>query len=507
MTLIITICRTRVLRTRTNMFILNQACADLGVALFCMPFSIITCYTRNWIFGDSICQLNGFVNILFEASSLFTLTSISIEKYFSIVKPMRVVITAKKTVTMVIMTWLTALGLAALPLTGFIAFEFKPGSTQCGVQIPANIGQTIYSFVVLVVAFLMPLCIMGFCYVNIFLVVKKHNIRRSRMSLSSINSESSLSTQSQIALTVFMMLIVFILCWSPYFAYMVYLTAHQVKSPDAFARSLGLASYWFAFLNSCINPFVYGFRNPLIRRPLYLMCCNRKFRRSRERYSLRKAHQHCDPFLGTPLPLVDCDKTSPPYPAFINVVALTEEDITSPNEGIDKATVDRGTQRRENWKILSFQDLPHVYIVNGVSSTTNQVLSISVKQQTFPDHAYDVTCSSCSSVCSDCNRVVTNSNEVIMCSSMLSVEDSGLCSECACAFDCESSTSKTCIQCEQDDLESNSCPSILSHAKEVQSHRVLHLVDHSENKMKYPLQSAKEKTRMSFTIGWMESHL
>lgn len=127
MTLIITICRTRKLRTCTNMFILNQACADLGVALFCMPFSIITCYTRDWIFGDSICHLNGFVNILFEASSLFTLTSISIEKYFSIVKPMRVVITKKVTVTIVAMTWFTALGLATLPLTGFIAFEFKPG--------------------------------------------------------------------------------------------------------------------------------------------------------------------------------------------------------------------------------------------------------------------------------------------------------------------------------------------------------------------------------------------
>ena len=127
MTLIITICRTRKLRTRTNMFILNQACADMGVALFCMPFSIITCYTREWIFGDSMCQLNGFVNILFEASSLFTLTAISIEKYFSIVKPIVVVITTRMTCTMVAMTWLTALGLATLPLTGFIAFEFKPG--------------------------------------------------------------------------------------------------------------------------------------------------------------------------------------------------------------------------------------------------------------------------------------------------------------------------------------------------------------------------------------------
>lgn len=103
----------------------------------------------------------------------------------------------------------------------------------------------------------------------------------------------------------------------------------------------------------------------------------------------------------------------------------------------------------------------------------------------------------------DYNRLVTNSNEVIMCSSVSSVEDSGLCSECACASDCESSTNKTCTYCEQDDLESNSCPSILNHTREVQSHRVLHLVDQAESKMKFSLLSAKEKTRMSFRIGWM----
>ena len=125
--LIVTICRTPSLRTRTNTFILNQACADVGVALLCMPFSIITCFTRDWVFGDSLCQVNGFMNILFEASSLFTLTAISIEKYFSIVKPMTVVITTRLAFTMVAMTWLTALALATIPLTGFIAFDFKTG--------------------------------------------------------------------------------------------------------------------------------------------------------------------------------------------------------------------------------------------------------------------------------------------------------------------------------------------------------------------------------------------
>ena len=127
MTLIVTIYRTASLRTRTNMFILNQAFADVGVALFCMPFSIVTSFTGGWVLGDGLCQLNGFMKILFEASSLFTLTAISIEKYFSIVKPLAVVITTRLTWIMISMTWVTALVLATIPLTGFITFVYIPG--------------------------------------------------------------------------------------------------------------------------------------------------------------------------------------------------------------------------------------------------------------------------------------------------------------------------------------------------------------------------------------------
>lgn len=128
LTLIVTIYYRKRLRTRTNLFVLNLACADLGVASFCIPFSIVTCFSREWMFGKSLCQLNGFLNILFECSSLFTLTAISIEKYFSIVKPMdRLVIKTRLAWMMMAMTWIAPLILASIPLTGFTAYNFRAG--------------------------------------------------------------------------------------------------------------------------------------------------------------------------------------------------------------------------------------------------------------------------------------------------------------------------------------------------------------------------------------------
>lgn len=102
---------------------------------------------------------------------------------------------------------------------------------------------------------------MGFAYVRIFKAAGQHN---RRVILSSTNiATAALSNQTQIAITVFIMLIVFILCWTPYFVYVIYITANHRQ--DAISRDLALAAYWCVFMNSSLNPYIYGIRNPAVR--------------------------------------------------------------------------------------------------------------------------------------------------------------------------------------------------------------------------------------------------
>ena len=157
-----------------------------------------------------------------------------------------------------------------------LTFSVFLGSTQCGVQVPSNLGQIVFAFVALLVAYLIPLCTMAFCYSNIFSAARKHDVRLSRMSLTSTDTGKGLSSQKQVTVTIFMVFITFIVCWTPYFAYMTYMTALQIETTvDASIQNFGLASYLCAFLNSCINPFLYGLRNPLIRRELNAKGCQR----------------------------------------------------------------------------------------------------------------------------------------------------------------------------------------------------------------------------------------
>ena len=388
---------------------------------------------------------------------------------------------------------------------GFV-FRFT-GSTQCGVLIPESDGQTVYAVVMLLVVFLMPLCIMGFCYINIYRVARKHNIRLSRMSLSSIESEISLTAQKQIALTIFVMLIVFIICWTPFFFYMMYVSIHHIKIPNAFAHSLGLVSYWFAFLNSSINPFVYGVRNPLIRKELYSKCCQR-FKNDQQ--ALENGHASEDEPYSSPLQLLsDWNKTSTAYPSYINAVTLSEEDIVSPNEGIiNKPTTDRGTQTEQVWQILSFDDLPHIYLTDDDPSCLRNetlpngfTLLASLHQNASTGSANEVTCSTCSSACSEGDHVMISGSQEILCSSESEVDS--LCSGCQSNSEC--STCDGSSSCEGREVDSNSCSSLSDHTKEIfQDHYHHATVKNTEKAVSlFKRTKAYEKAK----IIWMETQL
>ncbi|EDO32903.1 predicted protein, partial [Nematostella vectensis] len=259
--LFVSVYRKPSLRTRTNLFILNLASADLGVTVLCMPFSVVTCSSQKWIFGDSVCQFNGFVNILFAMSSLFTLTAISVEKYFANVKPLYKVVTRRRAQLMVVSAWLGSLVFASLPLFGFTRYKYKKDMTQCGVQIPVTPGQMIHAILVFICGYTVPLGIMGFAYVEIFKAARRHNHRLSRVSVPS-NACAPTSAQKQIAVTVFIMLVVCLLCWTPYFGYVITVTLSPKAVGNTAVKDLGIAAYWCAFLNSTLDPYIYGMRNP-----------------------------------------------------------------------------------------------------------------------------------------------------------------------------------------------------------------------------------------------------
>ena len=76
MLVILTICRHRQMRTRTNLFLMNLAVADVMVAVLDMPVALVTLIMGKWVFGEVMCQMNAFFVGLGTMTSVHTLMHI-----------------------------------------------------------------------------------------------------------------------------------------------------------------------------------------------------------------------------------------------------------------------------------------------------------------------------------------------------------------------------------------------------------------------------------------------
>ena len=114
---------------------------------------------------------------------------------------------------------------------------------------------------------------MGFTYSNIFRSARRYTRRVSRVSFSSTSSANSAKAHKQVAVTVLILLIVFLMCWLPYFMYAVLVSANKALSTNRVVRNLGKAAYWCVFASSGLNPYIYGFRNPQFRKEFQFIFC------------------------------------------------------------------------------------------------------------------------------------------------------------------------------------------------------------------------------------------
>ena len=84
--LFVVILRTYALRTQTNLFLLNLAAADLLVSVLNMPLTIATILHGSWMFGEFLCTLTAFLNLLSFVASVMSLAMVSVNRHHFVVK-------------------------------------------------------------------------------------------------------------------------------------------------------------------------------------------------------------------------------------------------------------------------------------------------------------------------------------------------------------------------------------------------------------------------------------
>jgi hypothetical protein len=183
----------RPLQSVQNIFIVSLALADTFVAVFVMPFHIIYQITDGkWLFGTLVCHFFLLLDILLCTSSTLHLCCIALDRYWAIKDSIRYAQkrTMRRVLIMIFITWFLSLFIS-LPVviwntkTVRSVSETTDSSTTVAVTASSEIvcdipTDKLYRFYSSSGTFFLPLIVMTFVYVRIYLETKRRLRERAK---------------------------------------------------------------------------------------------------------------------------------------------------------------------------------------------------------------------------------------------------------------------------------------------------------------------------------------
>lgn len=260
--------KVRALQTKANLFILNLAAADLLVAAFNIPVTCVAVIAEDWILGETVCLITGFITLLTFVASCMALSMISINRCHAIVywKSYENIYTRRKCALYVCITWFITIVLSLLPFFGWAKFDYDPAQSYCFVEWTSSKSYTIF---MISACLLGPLSVMSYCYYNIIRFHKESRRRVMRGTVMWRDGELHLPDPDlkrkpkdrHLTRTIVTLIAVFAFCWSP-FALVIIV---QVFSSIHVPRAIDFGSLVLGYLNSFLNVIVYNITNRKIR--------------------------------------------------------------------------------------------------------------------------------------------------------------------------------------------------------------------------------------------------
>ncbi|XP_041826129.1 opsin 4xa isoform X1 [Melanotaenia boesemani] len=250
------------LRTPPNFFIMNLAISDFLMAITQSPIFFINSLYKGWIFGETGCKMYAFCGALFGITSMINLLAISLDRYIVITKPLQSIAwtSARRTCLSIALVWLYSFAWSLAPLLGWSSYIPEGLMTSCTwdyvTSTPANKS---YTLMLCCFVFFIPLGIISYCYLCMFLAIR-HTSRDveklgSQMRQSTLIQQQSIKTEWKLAKIAFVVIIVFVLSWSPYACVTLIAWAGYGSILNPYSKAVPAV---IAKASAIYNPFIYA---------------------------------------------------------------------------------------------------------------------------------------------------------------------------------------------------------------------------------------------------------
>ncbi|XP_075058005.1 type-1 angiotensin II receptor [Mixophyes fleayi] len=246
------------MKTVASIFLMNLAIADLCFVITLPLWAAYTAMHYNWPFGTFLCKVASATITLNLYTSVFLLTCLSIDRYIAIVHPMRSRIRRTMVVARIICftIWLTAC-LASLPT--FIYRKIIP-IKQANITVCAflytNNTQTV------LIGLGITKNVLGF-FIPFFIILTSYTFIGKTLK-ATFHGQRGRTRNDDIFKMIVAIVLVFFFCWLPHQVLTfldILIQLKKIKSchiEDIVDTGMPI-SICIAYLNSCLNPFLYGF--------------------------------------------------------------------------------------------------------------------------------------------------------------------------------------------------------------------------------------------------------
>ncbi|NWZ37796.1 5HT5A protein, partial [Brachypodius atriceps] len=276
-----TILRVRSFHRVPHNLVASMAVSDVMVAALVMPLSLVHELSgRRWRLGRSLCQVWISFDVLCCTASIWNVTAIALDRYWSITRHLEYTLRARRRISniMIALTWVLSAFISLAPLLFGWGETYSEDSEEC--QVSREPSYTIFSTFG---AFYLPLCVVLFVYWKIYKAAKfrigshKSNsitpitpealevkeaaqqpqmvftVRHATVTFQTDGDTWREQKEKKAALMVGILIGVFVLCWIPFFITELINPLCSCDIPPVW-KSIFL---WLGYSNSFFNPLIY----------------------------------------------------------------------------------------------------------------------------------------------------------------------------------------------------------------------------------------------------------
>ncbi|XP_015669458.1 vertebrate ancient opsin-like [Protobothrops mucrosquamatus] len=248
------------LRQPLNYVIVNLSVADFFVSLVGGTISFLTNLKGYFYMGHWACVLEGFAVTFFGIVALWSLALLAFERYVVICRPLgNGHFKGKHAALGIAFVWVFSLIWTIPPTMGWSSYTPSKIGTTCEPNwYSGEYNDHTFIITFFTTCFIMPLLVILVSYGKLMRKLRKVSDAQGRLG-------SVQKPERQVARMVVIMILAFLICWSPYAAFSILVTTHPSIELDP---RLAAIPAFFSKTATVYNPVIYVFMNNQFRKCL-----------------------------------------------------------------------------------------------------------------------------------------------------------------------------------------------------------------------------------------------